>query len=457
MTSNSLLTYGAKLINVQSVYFAPIVQIPPTYHNLSTLYCLLSRVDGWVNDTAPPAPTQDQKYIKGFLKNVFAAKQITSNQISPVVRRIDWSEGQVYDYYADDYDVLKKDSNGDPYYQFYVVNRYNQVFKCLWNNNGGPSLYEPFFQPGNYNTNGIYQNIDGYKWHYMYTIDDSLRIRFMDSVWIPVPIKNTTLDPVNAPTGEGYGGIEVLNVIDGGSGYNPANSLISLVITGDGTGANGSIVYNNGSISDILITNPGQNYTYANAYIQTANGSGAIIAANTVSPIGGHGYDPISELGCNHVMFSIEFDGSEGGNIPTDITYHQVGIMANPVADSSVPLFANSSIYKTSTSLIVAGGFGAYVRDELVYQGTSVTDNTFIGTVLDFNTSTNELTLINTTGSLITNVPVFGNSSGTARTLLTYTPPDFQTLSGYLVYMENRSAIQRSTDGIEQFKVVLTY
>ena len=60
MTSNSLLTYGAKLINVQSLYFAPIVQIPPTYHNLSTLYCLLSRVDGWVNDTAPPAPTQPE-------------------------------------------------------------------------------------------------------------------------------------------------------------------------------------------------------------------------------------------------------------------------------------------------------------------------------------------------------------------------------------------------------------
>ena len=419
------------------------------------MYCVLSKVDNWSDDSNPPAPTQDQKTIKNFLKNAFVAKQITSNDICPVIPRIDWTSGTVYDYYVDDVDILAKDQNGYPLYEFYVLNRYNQVFKCLWNNNGGPSLYEPYFQPGNYNTNGIYQNIDGYKWHFIYTVDDALRIKFMDTSWIPVPIKNTTLNPLG--TSEGFGGVENLNIMNGGTGYDPSNSVISLVITGDGVGANGTVTVTNGSVTDISINNPGTNYTYASAYIQSANGSGAIIAANTISPIGGHGYDPISELGCSNVMYAIEFNGSESENIPVDITYHQVGMIANPVASSTNPLIANGAIYPTSTDLIVSVGFGQYELDEVVYQGTSITNNSFIGTVLDFNTSTNQLTLINTTGSLLLNAPVFGSSSGTARTLLSYTPSDFQTISGYIIYMENRSAIQRSSDGIEQFKIVLSY
>ena len=96
-----------------------------------------------------------------------------------------------------------------------------------------------------------------------------------------------------------------------------------------------------------------------------------------------------------------------------------------------------------------------FVDDEYVYQGASLETATFVGIVLSFDTVTNNLLVINTTGSLITNAPIFGNSSGTARTLLSYTPPDFVALSGYLSYMENRSTIQRSADGIEMFKIVL--
>lgn len=461
-TSKSLLTNGAKVINVEQTYYSPTVVIPPSYENLSSLYCVLSKVDNWDDDNNPPDPTQDQKSLKSFLKNAFVAKQITSNEIVPVIQRVNWTSGTVYDYYRDDINIFEQDENGFLVYNFYVINNYSQVFKCLFNANGAASTYEPTFEPGSYNTNGIYQNLDGYKWKYMYTVDTSLKIKFMDSSWIPVPISQSTPNPLEST--EGYGALEVINVINGGNGYDLVNSIVSLVITGDGTGANGYVTVQNGSISDILMTSTGTNYTYANAYIQVSPPSAAanvaniaVIAANTVSPIGGHGYDPVSELGCNHVMISVEFNGSENDYIPTDIIYHQVGILTNPTSRSLTPQFANGAIYKTSTSLIVSGGFGAFTNDEKVYQGASLNDASFVGTVLSFNTSTNELTVINTTGSLTTNAPVFGNSSGTARTLLSYTIPDFVPLSGYLSYIENRSGIQRSADGIEQFKIVLGY
>jgi len=455
MTSQSLLTYGAKIFNIQQEYYAPVATVNGTL--ISSLYCVLAKVDNWVDDNNPPAPTQDQKTIKNFLKNVFAAKQITSNDISPVITRINWTSGVTYDYYRDDIDIFEKDTNGFPIYSFYVKNKYDQVFKCLWNAGGAPSTYEPYFEPGSYNTNGIYQNLDGYKWHYIFTIDTASKVKFMDTSWIPVPVSGSAPNPLDSPTGEGTGGLDVITVLAGGQGYDEANAIVSLVVTGDGNGANGTVVITNGAVTDILITNPGTNYNYANAYIMSANGSGAILGANTVSPIGGHGYNPVAELGCDHVMISTEFTGSEGSKLPTDITYHQIGLLINPTTNSLSPLPANGSIYQTSTDLVVSSGFGLFVNDEIVYQGTSIDTATFIGTVLTFDSSTNRLSLINTTGTLTINAPMFGNISGTARTLLSYTTPDFITLSGYLSYMENRSAITRSSDGIEQFKIVLGY
>ncbi len=82
----------------------------------------------------------------------------------------------------------------------------------------------------------------------------------------------------------------------------------------------------NGSIIDIIVTNPGANYTYANVTVSSALGSGVVAYANT-SPVGGHGFDPISELGCSHVMYSVEFNGSEDGEIPTDIDFHQKNLV----------------------------------------------------------------------------------------------------------------------------------
>jgi hypothetical protein len=106
----------------------------------------------------------------------------------------------------------------------------------------------------------------------------------------------------------------------------------------------------------------------------------------------------------------------------------------------------------------VAPGFGTYVPDEVIFQGPDDNANnaTFTATALSFDTSTNVLRLINTTGTLTTNAPV-RNVPKTNRTLLSYTTPDYAVLSGYVTYIENRTGVQRSSDGIEQIRIVLGY
>jgi hypothetical protein len=455
MANKNLLTYNAKVTQVEQTYFSPVAVLPPPFGtSITTTYCFLSHNLPWEDNNNPPQPTQDQKYIKDIFKNIFVAKQIYSNDISAVIERIDWTSGTTYDYYRDDVDMFEVDGAGLLFLKFYVRNRYDQVFKCLWNNNDGPSTQEPFFQPGSYGTNNIYVGSDGYKWKYMYTIDVGVKRKFMDSRWIPVPVSSITPNPIQSAAG--FGDIEVINVTNSGSGYDSANATITVTITGDGTGATGTAETSNGQITNIIVNNVGANYTYANVSITSTLGSGATAIA-PISPIGGHGFDDIDELGCFNVMLTCAFDGSEGGKIPVDIDYRQVGLLINPVSLSSYPNPANGAIYQTTTNMVVAPGFGAYVLDETIYQGSSLATATFSASVLSFDTASNVIYLINKVGTPILNAPVYSSSSGTVRTLLSVSYPDFQTFSGYLSYVENRTAVERSSDGKEQFRFVLGY
>lgn len=455
MANKTLLTTFSKQTTVEQFYFSPVAVVPPNISSvLTSMYCFLSKVDPWDDEDNPPIPQQDVKYIKQTFKNMFVAKKITSNDISPVIPRVDWTSGITYDYYQDDVDIFDVDENGFANYKFYVKNRYDQIFKCLWNNNDSPSTVEPYFEPGTYGTDNIFRGSDDYKWKYMYTIDDGLRVKFLDSNWIPVPVGTTIPNPLNSDSGTGD--IPVINITNRGSGYDPSNAAITVVITGDGTGATATAEIDGDEIADVIVTNPGTNYTYANVAIVSAIGSNAT-AICPVSPISGHAYDPISELGCTKVMVAVEFNASENGNIPIDIDYHQLGIIVNPTTRELSPNPANGQIYKTTTDLVVASGQGVYTNDEIVYQGTSLADAYFTGRVLSFDSGTNTLKLINTEGTLAYNDSVHGSVSGTVRTLLTYSIPNFVPQSGYMTFIENRTGITRSEDGIEQFKIVLGY
>ena len=467
MANQTLLTNGSRISSVKQMYYSPVAQVQNTI--LTEMYCFLSHVNPWPDPNNPPVPTEDQLSIKQLMKSIFVAKHINTNDISPVIQRVDWASNIIYDYYKDNVNMTQTNPNGSMLYNYYVRNKYDQVFKCLWNNSsnvngilvGAPSTLEPYFEPGTYNTNNVFQGSDGYKWKYIYTIDIASKVNFMDTTWMPVKIEEYASNPLKYPS-VGYGNIDVINVTNGGYGYGSANSEVYVNINGSNTSPTiATAVIVNGTIQDILVTSSGANYISANVVITSSTGSGATAIAS-VSPIGGHGSDPLSELACRSVMITSTFSGPEldrNGNtmIPTDITYYQLGLVSNPTSLSTSPDIANSAIYKTSTDLIVAGGFGVYSSDELIYQGPSLAAATFTGTMLSFDPASNIIKLINTSGYLTTNVPVFGNSSSTVRTLLTYSIPDMITLSGDIMYIDNRSGITRSSDGIEQFKIVLDY
>jgi hypothetical protein len=455
MANKNILTNGSKVSQIGLMYYAPVAVVPPYLTEpINVFYCFLAKPLTWDDNENPPVPATDLKSIKQVYKNMFIAKKIKTNDISPVIQRVDWTSGITYNYFQDDVDMFEKDANGYITQIFYVKNKYDQVFKCLWNNNDEPSTEEPYFEPGTYTANKMFQGNDGYKWKFLYTIDTGLKLKFMDREWMPVAFGSNTPNPLI--TSAGAGSLDVINVIDGGSGYDPGNSVVQVVITGDGTGAVATANVQSGVITDIVVTSPGSNYTYANVTIQSGYGANAILTTAT-SPVGGHGFDPVSELGCAHVMLTCEFEGDEGGLLPTDIDFHQLGLIVNPTTKQYNPVYANGVAYSTTTDIVVAPGSDiGFEMDEIIYQGNS-NNPTFTATVLYFNQATNLLKLINTKGVPVINSPIFGQTSKSSRVVLSYNLPNFAIYSGYLAYIENRTGVQRSDDGIEQLKFVLGF
>jgi hypothetical protein len=458
MSSNtSILTYNNNFFQISSVYYSPTAIIPVTGETVSSVYCFISKVTPWENENSPPVPTQDQKYLKSIFKNIFFLKKITTFDMTPVVQRIDWLSGTVYSYYRDDVNMFELDNNGFLVRRFYIKNRYDQVFKCLWNNNGGQSTVEPYFEPGTFNANQVFQGADDYKWKYLYTISSGTKVKFMDDAWMPVPLEtnppNPSLKYANA------GSIDTISIINGGSGYDESVSPVTITITGDGQFASANAVVSGGSIIDISVANTGTNYTYANVTISSANGAGAVAVAYP-SPIGGNGFNPSTELGASHLMMTGTFSKNEGGSLPTDIDFRQVGILVNPYAKfGTVVSVANAESYSTSTNFIVSQGFGSYVPDEIVYQSNNgiFEDAYFTATVLSYDSTTNTLKLLNTLGTPVLNALIYGNSSQTARVALQKQESQIIPFSGYLAYIDNRKSITRNPDGSEIFKLVLGY
>jgi hypothetical protein len=471
----NVLTNNAKVNQIILDYYAPVSKVQNSVFN--TTYAFLGKEDPWPYDSdniteIPTQPMQDQKYLKNVFKNMFAVKQLNTSNIRPVIQRIDWTNNTNYFAYNDGVDLTVKDSNGLLINNFYVKNRYDQVFKCLANNNGGISTQEPYFQPGSYGTNNIYQGNDYYKWKYMYTIDAGSKKNFMDSNWMPLPTNFNTPQPYL--TTAGYGDIEVINITNGGTGYDAVNTYIVVTVTGDGSGVIANVTSSQivgGVIKDVVVKAgyAGSNYTYANVsivaytssnllFISTKSSGATAIAP--ISPVGGHAYDPISELGCSNIMYQVEFNGTENNKLPVDgVNYRQIGLLVQPQTyGPSGAVLANSAIYNTSTQLTLSSGIGnVFISDELVQQFDINNNIVFSGTVLSFNTSTNVLQLINTKGSYVIGQSINGYLSGASRTVFSVSLPSLIPYSGYITYIENRAGVQRSLDGIEQFRFVLGY
>ena len=207
----------------------------------------------------------------------------------------------------------------------------------------------------------------------------------------------------------------------------------------------------------MLFRSPGTLYTYANVSItDTGSGSGTGATARAIiSPIGGHGSDPLYELGGKNMMISVRIRYDENGILPVTNDIRQITILKDPLIRSTSNVISNTVFLQAKT--LTMAGTGDYTQDEIVYQGASLSTATFKGRVVSWNSSTNKLILINTEGTALASQSVIGTSSFTVRTLSGIIEETLEKYTGRVLYVDNIKPVTRSSDQIEEYKILVKF
>jgi len=238
-------------------------------------------------------------------------------------------------------------------------------------------------------------------------------------------------------------------------------------VNGDGSAAKARCIGNSGTqVTKIEITKVGSSYTTANVtvYGNASHGSGAT-GTVIIGPPGGHGSNAPVELGGHYVIVNARLSGNEDSKFATSCDYRKVGLLRDPKQYSNVEAFFTGAQADQTFTLTLTGVTGTFgyppstANDEVIYQGGTLGSSTANGTFVDFRDG-NKIRITDVLGTFVANSTVntiTGNTSGGTATVSTIATPDMKRYSGEILYIENRAAITRSEDQLEDIKLVLEF
>ena len=411
----------------------------------TVLYLSVGRIGSWANDEIADTPVNTINERNGVWDHMHFAKKITGNDLSHIIRRINWTANTVYDAYAHNVELDNLD--------YYVLTTDYNVYKCLDNNRGAQSTIMPTYT----NIGSTNRTADGYLWKYMYSLTRAQRLRFLTDDWMPV--RDITQDDgstqYDVQSMAIDGSIENIRVIDVGNGFTSSIST-TIVIGGDGSGATANVVANTTSntVRYITVTNKGSGYTWANITLtpsaSTANGVNAEVI---ISPYGGHGFDPTDELGSVGLMVDIRLKGDESELVKVGNEFRQIALIRDPILRLTGNI-ATNTICSQVTKIDLSGSSNQFVIDEWAYQGISLGSATFKGKVVW--AGANEIHLSNTSGA-IRSTTIYGANSAAARYLADSTNSDLIERSGSVLYVRHRTPITRATDQTESLQIPIIF
>ncbi len=407
-------------------------------------YMFIGRPQPWTpNDNISPSPIDSDASFASLWKDVMALKRITSSDISLSIPRRPWSSGVVYDQYSHSYNSLNLSSSGATNLYdatFYVINSEYRVYKCISNNNGNVSVNEPTGTSTN-----IFTTIDGYSWKFMYGLDTNTVMKYVTPDFIPV-IPDATVQAAAIA-----GGIHHVRVTAGGSGYVSAPTV---TITGDGSGATATATVSGGAVTKITITNPGSGYTVATISLDVGTGATTEVI---ISPTGGHGFDPVSELGAYNATVSISLTYGEGGDFPVVNDYRRLGIVKNPYNHGTTTIATATTLDATKMITLQSSPTpGTFVADDLISGGSSSAN----GRVISWDPILRNIRYIKSETENITAFSVgevVSNASSQTGTVSALVNPEVAIGSGSIIYIDQRKAISRAQDQIEQIILTLEF
>lgn len=160
-------------------------------------------------------------------------------------------------------------------------------------------------------------------------------------------------------------------------------------------------------------------------------------------------------------MIDSRITGNESGFFTTENQFRQVGLVRDPLQSANANAFFTSDLADQSTRITLSSVSGQFKSDEIVFQGDTLSTSTANGVVIDF-LNNNKLRLNRVQGTFVSNTTVSaitGANSGATASIVAngIANADMKPYSGDILYIENRTSVTRSTNQIEDFKIVLEF
>jgi hypothetical protein len=245
-------------------------------------------------------------------------------------------------------------------------------------------------------------------------------------------------------------------------------------VYGDGTGGRCTVTVAGNEVTNAVITTAGTGYTYAYLLASDVSGpvnqpaDGTSTSPNIefiIGPKHGHGADAVEELGGNYVILNSRLEYAEGaGDFPTDNDFRQIGVIFNPTNYGADTLFTDPTGKAYKTMELVSTAFSAPTVDTIIRNANPEIATTAVGVVISVDSTTRIISYLpypNEAGNITdfgNNQAIFSASStahGTTKTSAAIVNEDIKRHSGDIIYLENRGAVSRASDQIEDIKLIV--
>jgi len=269
------------------------------------------------------------------------------------------------------------------------------------------------------------------------------------------------------------------------SGTITANVAPFARVNGDGHGAEIVLTANSSdtdAVGGVTVVSTGNSYTTATLIVeQQGTGAGTLADITPIiPPKGGHGYDPVSELGGYFVMVNSKLTQDESGAFTTTNDFRKIGLLADPNTDGAYSRYTSDTATQSKTFTYISNT-AAIAGDITLTQAVGANGATAY--VVDVNASAKTIRVVNITNGAnasvgydgkpgswqCTTTNVASGFSGVANEIAVFTYPagnarltnvangSMQIGSGNIIYVENRAPVARASDQTEDIKLIIEF
>ena len=416
-------------------------------------YIGIGRGETWGTTDTAPTPVNSSYEEKKFRYSLQSIKLVEGTSF--VAPRYNWISGTIYSSWDEN---VPGYNATNPHY---VINSANNVYICL--ERGKDASGDPVpstVEPTSTDTTNPFKTADNYVWKFLFEVTSTNATQFLSANFIPVRLIGSSPSGADEVTQKAVqdnatdGTIGSITVTSGGAGYQSAPTV---VINGDGSGATATATIENGQVVKVEMRSgttytPGSGYTYASISFSGGNPTTAATARANLAPVGGFGADPRNDLKSTALMFQIKPDGAEGGDFIINQDFRQVGLIKNPLTPGGSAFTSQTG--KALKYLQFASSPGNYTNDQII-TGSSTGAS---GIIDEVDTANNRIYYHQTDTTGFKNFSTSDNILADGVSALSPTglgAAEVDILSGEIMYVDNRSPVERADGQAEDLKIVI--